>query len=334
MPELNERRRQAVQCRLKGLGLKETAELCGMSRNTVNQAWQRYKAGGWKAIHVWKTGHPPGLRRTLTSEQEKETQRLIRDRTPDQLKMPYALWNRQAVRELIQRRYERELAVRSVGKYLKRWGFTPQKPLRKAYEQQPAAVRKWLQEEFPTIRSRAKAEGAEILWGDETGLRSDDVRGRSYAPRGMTPVVRVNQNRHGCSVISTVTNKGEMRWMVFGGALNSAILLKFLRRLIKDASRKVFLVLDNLRVHHSKPVKEWLVQNAHAMEVFHLPSYSPELNPVEIANAALKEAVTKHAPARKKGQLQLFTARFLRSLQRDHAKVIALFQKDTVRYAA
>jgi len=334
MPELNERRRQAVQCRISGMGLKETAELCGMSRNTVNLAWQRYKAGGWKAVRVWKTGRPPGLRRILTSEQEKETQRLIRDRTPDQLKMPYALWNRQAVRELIQRRYDRKLAVRSIGKYLKRWGFTPQKPLRKAYEQQPAAVRKWLDEEFPAIRSRAKAEGAEILWGDETGLRSDDVRGRSYAPRGITPVVRVNHNRHGCSVIATVTNKGEMRWMVFKGALNSTILLRFLRRLVKNARRKVFLVLDNLRVHHSKPVKAWLALQQQAIEVFHLPSYSPELNPVEVANAALKDAQTKHAPARKKGQLDLFTAHFLRSLQRAPERVIALFQKDTVRYAA
>ena len=122
--------------------------------------------------------------------------------------------------------------------------------------------------------------------------------------------------------------------MVFGGALNPAILLRFLRRLIKDAGRKVFLVLDNLRVHHSTRVKQWLEEDHHAMEVFHLPSYSPELNPVEVANAALKEAVTKHAPARKKGQLQLFTSRFLRSLQRDRERIIALFQKDTVRYAA
>lgn len=334
MAELNERRRQAVQCRIKGMGLKETAELCGMSRNTVNQAWQRYKAGGFKAVHVQKTGRPPGLGRVLTSEQEKEAQRLIRDRTPDQLKMPYALWNRQAVRELIERRYDRKLAVRSVGKYLKRWGFTPQKPLRKAYEQQPAAVRKWLEQDFPAIRSRAKLEGAEIHWGDETGLRSDDVRGRSYAPRGLTPVVRVNQNRHGCSVISTVTNKGEMRWMVFKGALNSAMLLKFLRRLIKDANRKIFLVLDNLRVHHSKPVKAWLEENIEQIETFYLPSYSPELNPVEIANADLKDAVTKQAPARRKGQLDLFVAQHLRSLQRKPARIINFFQKDTVRYAA
>ncbi len=329
MPELNERRRQAVHCRFKGMGLKETAELCGMSRNTVNEAWQRYKAGGWKSIRVWKTGRPIGKGHILTSGQEKETQRLIRDRTPDQLKMSYALWNRQAVSELIQRRYDRKLAIRSVGLYLERWGFTPQKPLRKAYEQRPEAVRKWLQEEFPAIRARPKAEGATIHWGDETGLRSDDVRGRSYSLRGHTPVVRVNHNRHGCSVISSVTNRGEMRWMVFKGALNSRILIGFLRRLVKHSNSKVFLILDNLRVHHSKPVKAWLAEHVGLIEVFYLPSYSPELNPVEVANAA-----TKYAPARKKGQLELVTSRFLRSLQRRPKRIIALFQKDTVRYAA
>jgi len=176
MPERNERRRQAVQCRLKGMGPKETAELCGMSRNTVNEAWQRYKAGGWKAVRVWKTGRPVGKGRILTSEQDNETQRLIRDKTPDQLKMAYALWNRQAVRELVERRYNRKLALRSFGLYPERWGFTPQKPLRKAYEQWPEAVRKWLEEDFPAIQARAKTEGAVIHWGDETGLRSDDVR--------------------------------------------------------------------------------------------------------------------------------------------------------------
>lgn len=334
MPALNERRRQAVECRIKGMGLKRTAELVGMSRDTVNDAWQRYKGGGWKAVWVCKTGRPKGLRRILTKQQEKETQRLIRDRTPDQMKMTYALWNRQAVRELIERRYDRKLAVRSVGLYLARWGYTPQKPLRKAYEQNPEAVRKWEQEEFPAIKARARREGVEIHWGDETGLRSDDVRGRSYAPKGLTPTVRVNHNRHGCSVISTVTNKGQMRWMVYNGALNASILLVFLKRLIKGAKGKIFLILDNLRVHKCKPVLQWLAKNNQAIEVFHLPSYSPELNPVELANADLKEAVTKHAPARRKGQLNVFVASHLKSLQRRPQRIISMFQKDTVRYAA
>jgi len=146
-------------------------------------------------------------------------------------------------------------------------------------------------------------EGAEIHWGDESGLRSDDVRGRGFAPKGQTSVVRVNNKRHGLSVISTVTNKGQMRWRIFDGALNTTILIDFLRRLIRGQTRKLFLILDNLRVQHAKQVKAWLAEHAQAIEVFYLPSYSPELNPDEMANADIKQAVTKQAPARTKLQL-------------------------------
>ena len=206
--------------------------------------------------------------------------------------------------------------------------------MKKAYEQSPAAVKKWLDEEYPVIAACAKVEGAEIHWGDETGLRSDDVRGRSYAPQGQTPVVRVNNKRHGLSVISTVTNKGQMRWKAFDGALNSDILIDFLRRLVKDAGRKIYLILDNLRVHHSKPVKAWLAEHKREIEVFYLPSYSPELNPNEMANADLKQAVTKLAPARTKLQLVKATARHLSSVQRQPERIKSYFQHEPVRYAA
>jgi transposase len=258
----------------------------------------------------------------------------IADCTPDQLKMPYALWTRTAVAQLIEQRFGIVVAVRTMGLYLKRWGFTPQKPLKKAYEQSPAAVERWLQQDFPAIAVRAKAEGAEIHWGDESGLRSDDVRGRSYAPKGQTPVVRINHKRHGLSVISTVTNKGQMRWKIFAGALNADILLDFMRRLIKGQPRKLFLILDNLRVHHAKPVKAWLAEHRDAIEVFYLPSYSPELNPDEMANADLKQAVTKQAPARTKLQLVKATARHLRSVQKQSARIQSYFQHDPVCYAA
>jgi len=313
---------------------ESAGELCGMSVVTVWKIQKLHARGGLKAIVVRKTGRPVGKGRRLTSEQERDAQKVIADRTPDQLKLPYALWNRQAVRQMIEKRYERKLSVRAVGLYLERWGFTPQKPLHKAYEQQPAAVRRWQEQEYPALKSRAAREGADIHWGDETGLRSDDVRGRSYSPQGKTPVVRIRQVRHGCSVISTVTNKGQMRWMVFKGALNARILVGFLGRLIKGAARKIFLIVDNLRVHHSKPVKEWVERHSEAIELFFLPSYSPELNPVELANADLKHAVTTHAPARKKGQLERVASAHLRSLQRDPLRIIGFFQKDTVKYAA
>jgi len=165
------------------------------------------------------------------------------------------------------------------------------------------------------------------FWSDETGLRSDDVRGRSYSPRGSTPVFRVNQNRDGCSVISTVTNKGQMRWMVLKSAINARILINFLSRLIKNAKRKIFLILDNLRVHHSKTVQEWVEEHDLEVELFFLPSYSPELNPVEIANADLKHAVTTGAPARKKGKLHKVASTHLRSLQQDPDRIASFCQK-------
>ncbi len=216
-----------------------------------------------------------------------------------------------------------------MGLYLSRWGFTPQKPMRKAYEQSPAAVKKWLDEQYPVIAACAKVEGAEIHWGDETGLRSDDVRGRSYAPQGQTPVVRVNNKRHGLSIISTVTNRGTMRWKIFDGALNADILIDFMKRLVRDAGRKVYLILDNLRVHHSKPVKAWLGEHKDQIEVFYLPSYSPELK-----NADLKQAVTKLAPARTKLQLVKAAARHLRSVQRQPERIKSYFEHEPVRYAA
>jgi len=331
---LNERRRRAVKMRLQGTSLKDTATQCEMSRTTVIAALKAYEAGGWKAVDVDRGGRPTGSGRTLSVEQEREVQRLIRDRTPDQLKMVYALWTRQAVAELIRERYGIKLAVRTMGLYLGRWGFTPQKPMKKAYEQSPAAVKKWLVEEYPAIAASARVEGAEIHWGDETGLRSDDVRGRSYAPLGQTPVIRVNNKRHGLSVISTVTNKGQMRWKVFDGALNSDILIDFLRRLIKDAGRKIYLILDNLRVHHSKLVKAWMAEHKTEIEIFYLPSYSPELNPNEMANADLKQAVTTLAPARTKLQLVKATSRHLRSVQRKPERIRSYFQHKPVRYAA
>ena len=160
------------------------------------------------------------------------------------------------------------------------------------------------------------------------------MRGRSYAPLGQTPVIRVNNKRHGLSVISTVTNKGQMRWKVFDGALNSDILIDFLRRLIKDAGRKIYLILDNLRVHHSKLVKAWMAEHKTEIEIFYLPSYSPELNPNEMANADLKQAVTTLAPARTKLQLVKATSRHLRSVQRKPERIRSYFQHKPVRYAA
>ena len=315
-----ERRVQVIRLRKAGRTYDEIATLTGLSRTGVFDICKRHATSGSSALHDAAGGRKLGEQRLLSPAQEALVQKLIADKTPDQLKMPYALWSRAAVAELIEQRFGLKLKVRTMGMYLQRWGFTPQKPMRKAYEQSPAAVKKWLDEDYPALAQRARAEGAEIHWGDESGLRSDDVR--------------VPNKRHGLSIISTVTNKGQMRWRIFDGALNSTILIDFFKRLIKGQKKKVFLILDNLRVHHSKPVKHWLAQHAEYIEVFYLPSYSPELNPDEMANADLKQAVTKLAPARTKLQLVKATARHLRSVQRQPQRIKKYFEHDPVRYAA
>jgi transposase len=336
LPEaaLNECRRCAVRLRLSGISVRETALQCELSPITVVAAHAAYRQGGWAAVRV-KHGHrPKGTGCLLSPEQEQQVRWLIRDRTPDQLKMSYALWTRQAVSELIEVRFGIRLIVRNTGKYLKRSGFTPQKPLKKAYEQSPQAVGKWLNEECPAIAKRAKQEGTEIHWGDETALRSDDVRGRGYAPKGKTPVIRADAARQSLSVISTVTNKGQMCWKVFAGALNAKIVIRFLERLTRRKERKLFLILDNLRVHHSRRVPIWLAANAEKIEVFYLPSYSPELNPDELLNADLKQRVTSAAPARNKIALTRTAVGALSSIQKQPQRVRSYFGQSNVSYAA
>lgn len=331
---LNERRRRAVKLRERGMTLREVARQCELSVPTVMAAHRAYQAGGWAVVGVKPRGRKPGDGRQLSLQQEATIQRMICDKTPDQLKLGFALWNRQAVAQRVKAEFGVDLPVRTVGDYLKRWGFTPQKPIKKACEQGPAEVGHWLEEQYPKIAARAQDEGAEIHWGDETGLRSDDVRGRGDAPKGQTPVVRVNSKREGLSIISTVTNQGKVRWKVFDGAMHADLLIDFFKRLVKDANRKVFLILDNLRVHHARKVKAWLAEHDEDIEVFYLPSYSPELNPDECLNADLKDAVTRRAPARNKKQLKDAAIGHLRKLQKSPARIRKYFQHKPVRYAA
>jgi hypothetical protein len=226
-----------------------------------------------------------GEGRTLTAVQENELRKLITDKMPDQLKLPFALWTRRAVAELIEQRFGLKLPVRTMGEYLKRWGFTPQKPLRKAYEQQPKAVQEWLTTSYPVIAAAAKAEGAEIFWGDQTGVNNQANAPRSYAPRGQTPTVRQQAKRFGFSVMSAVTNRGSARWMVYEGALDSARLIEFLVRLVRLAGgRKVYLILDNLRVHHSKAGQAMARPPPRTDRVHHC-QLQPDLNTDERLNA-------------------------------------------------
>mgnify|MGYP002725728283 CR=1 FL=1 len=327
-------RNQAIRLRKQGKLHAEIAEIVGCTTSTVREWWKLYKRDGAEGIRLKKRGLKPGMNRRLDTDQEQELQRMLTDKTPDQLKLPFALWTRRAIQDLIRQRYRMDLPIRTIGEYLKRWGFTPQKPLKRAYEQNPSVVGKWLAEDYPAITARTKTEGAEIHWGDETGLRSDSQHGRGYAPRGKTPVIQLNAKRVSMSLISTVTNQGKVRFMTYSGAMHGKLLIRFMKRLIKDAGRKIFLILDNLRVHHSKIVKEWLEKQTGKIEVFYLPSYSPELNPDEYLNCDLKAGVHSGPPARDGKQMKRKAISHLRKLQKSPDRVRSYFKHPKIKYAA
>lgn len=312
----------------------KVAELTGLSWGTVNTSIKLYEEGGMAALKPRKRGRKTGTQRSLSSDQESRIQKLICEKRPEQLKMNFALWTRGAVKQLMAAEFGIELSIRCVGNYLNRWGFTPQKPIKRAYEQQPKAVRKWLDEEYPAIEKRAATEGAEIHWGDETAVMNTDVRGRSYSPRGQTPTTCVVAGkREKFSMISTVTNRGKCRWMIIDGAFNSDRLIEFMEHLVKDSHRKVFLVLDHLRVHHSKPVKRWVNDHADEIELFFLPSYSPELNPDERLNADLKREITTVAPARSRKRLLEITTSHMKLIERSPERVTNYFGDPYISYA-
>ena len=334
-PEVQEeKRKQAIRLHKTGKPYKEIADLVEVHFETIGKWVRAYRSDGIKAVQSKARGKKKGESRKLSPEQETAIKKLIVDKTPDQLKMVYALWTRKAVSELIEDQTGIKLAIRTVGNYLAQWGFTPQKPLKKAYEQSPTKVQKWLDEEYPAIKEKAKKEDAEIYWGDETGMRSDCQHGRGYAPKGKTPVIKLSAKRTTTNMISAITNQGKVRFQIYDGRMNANQLIEFLKRLIKDAQRKVILILDNLRVHHAKLVKAWLEKHVEKIEVFYLPAYSPELNPDEYLNCDLKSGVHSKRPARSKKQLKAKVLSHMRMLQKQPARVMKYFRHPKISYAA
>ncbi|MFZ0736747.1 MAG: IS630 family transposase [Candidatus Acidiferrales bacterium] len=282
-------RRRVVEAVQRGLSQAEAARIFGVARGTVNRWMGLVERVGRRALKARRRGRPPVAR--LAPHQAAKTVRYIVGGCPDQLSLPFALWTREAVQALLSRKFDLEVSVWTVGRYLRAWGLTPQKPVRRAYEQNPAAVRKWLEEEYPAIRELARQEQAHIHWLDEMGLRSDHQAGRSYGRRGQTPVVFGTGQRFRCNMISSITNRGRLAFMIFRQRFTARVFLNFLRRLVRltrKTRRKVFLIADGHPVHKSRSVSRWLAEHAAQIRIFWLPSYSPELNPDELLNQDVK----------------------------------------------
>lgn len=329
-----EKRRTAIKLWKNNQSFADIASLLEVSDTAVRKWVKAYKEKGISGIKAKPRGHGKDVNRRLSLDQESTLKKMITDKQPDQLKLDYVLWTRKAVQELILQECLINMPIRTVGDYLKRWGFTPQKPAKRAYEQNPKAVKRWLDEDYPEIKKRAKEEGAEIFWGDETGMRSDSQHERGYAPRGKTPIVKLNSKRSSINMISAITNQGKVRFQVYEGTMNADKLIGFLKRLIQSSKKKVFLVLDNLRVHHAYVVKDWLLEHTEDIEVFYLPAYSPELNPDEYLNCDLKAGVHSGKPARTKDQLKRKVNSHMRMLQKKPKRVASYFQHRCIKYAA
>lgn len=326
-------RRIAVRMFQQGESQVAIARMLGVRRPTVTR-WVG-KAESGQGLEEKRRGRVLGEGRRLTAAQETQIRETIVNQTPDQRELPFALWNARAVQALIKALCKVNLPARTVRLYLKRWGFTPQRPLKRAFEQDPVAVQQWRETEYPALVARAQAEGAEICWGDETAVASLEHYPRGYAPKGQTPVLVLSQaRRERINLISAITRQGLLRFMLYHNTFTADVLITFLNRLIRDSKRKVFLVLDNLRVHHSLKVRTWLATRRDRIELCFLPRYAPELNPDEYLNADLKARMSAGEPVRDRDHLQRKVTSHLRSIQKQPSRVQSYFNANPIQYAA
>ncbi len=326
-------RHQVMQYLKKKMGSQQQAsEIFGLSVNGVHKIWKRYKEGGIRNIAQKKRGITSGKK--IKGAQSAEVRRLIKDKLPDQLKLPYGLWTREAVQQLIFEKFGIELSRWQVGRYLKSWGYTPQKPISKAFEQKPEKVKQWLEKQYPAIKKQAQKENAVIYFGDETGMRSDHQAGKSYAPKGETPVIKRTGQRFSLNMISAISNKGHLQFMIIDGRFNGEVFETFLKQMIKYSKQKICFVTDGHPAHKTKKLNEWLAANKKRIEVFFLPPYSPELNPQEYVNQDVKTNIIGKKRPINKAQMRSNVEDFMINRKNDKKQVQKYFHEKHVRYAA
>lgn len=312
----------------------ELAQLLGVCHETISRWWTAYTTQGLDSLPGNRSGRPLGSGRILSDEQAKHIQEQIDHHTPQQLEIPHALWTRRAVGDLIRKEYGIDLADRTVGQYLRRWGYTPKKPQRHARKQDPDEVAQWLEETYPAIEEQAARENAEILWTDEVGVQADHHPGTSYAREGERATMPVPAPHIHVNQISAISNEGTVRFMTYKGTMNAATFLVFLQKLVEQASRKILLIADRLQAHKTPEVEVWLGERQDQIEVFYLPAYAPERNPVEYLNDDVKGSVNEAGLPENRGALYAHLMTFMDDLLRLPRHVVSYFLNPWVQYAA
>jgi len=278
--ELTVFREQAIKQIQSGVSVGEVCKGMGVSRAALFGWLARYRNGGWGALDAGKRG---GRKPKLDGEKLQWIYTTIVDKDPSQMKFVFALWTTILVAELIRREFGVKLSRWSVMRLLKQLGLSPQKPLQRAYQQDPEMAAQWKAEVYPKIAAEAKKVGATVYFGDESSIRSDYHTGTTWAPKGKTPVVRTTGARFSVNMVAAISAKGVIRFMTYRGTMNADLFKEFLSRLLKDSDDPIFLILDGHPVHRSKDVREYADSTDGKLRLFFLPGYSPELNPVEQA---------------------------------------------------
>lgn len=321
---------RAVKQILAGESPENIAKVLGYNRGCVYEWLRKYHEGGFEALKTRKiSGRPP----KLTERQKQQVFDIVTSKNPLQLKFPFALWTCAMVQTLILDKFGVEMSEVSVGRLLRSLGLTPQRPLRRAWQQDEKRVDRWLKEEFPAIKQEAKKVGGTIYFGDEAGIRSDYHSGTTWAVKGQTPVVRTSGSRHKLNMISAITAKGTMRFMTVKGNLTTDRFIEFLERLIKNQGKPVFLIVDGHPVHRSPLVKKFVDGTDGKLRLYCLPPYSPELNPDEQVWNQLKNHNLGKMTIQNLDDLTKKVQAKLRSIQRTPSLIKSFFEHPDCRYA-
>ncbi|MGH9566439.1 MAG: IS630 family transposase [Candidatus Angelobacter sp.] len=327
---LEQMRVRAVERVQAGESPELVIQALGFTRSCIYAWLARYRTGGWGAL---KARVLKGRPTKIQAAQMRWVYRTITGKSPLQFRFEFALWTREIVRVLLREQFQLKLSLASVGRLLKQLGLSCQRPLFRATEQDPQRVREWLKREYPAIREEARRAGAEIYFGDEAGVRSDCHAGTTWGIRGKTPVVRSTGQRSSVNMLSAVSARGAMRFMLTKGKVNGPVFLEFLKRLMHNAPRPVFLILDGGSYHRSRPVKNYVAGLDGKLRLFFLPPYSPELNPDEQVWNYVKHHGVAKAALRGGKELRKFVMTRLQSLQKMPWTIRMFFLTPDTRYA-
>jgi transposase len=314
---------------MEGERVEAVAESLGVSRSAVFAWVKKVRKYGIESLASRKR---TGRRRTLHAEQEAQVREWIQGKDPRQYGFDFGLWTRRIVAELVLESFGVELSLVSIGRMLHRLGISPQKPLARAYERDPEAIRRWVEEQYPELKQRARKERATIFFLDEAGFRSDEPRGRTWGVRGQTPVVQTSGRRQRVSAISAVTADGKFWWDTFVGSLTADRFIGFLQAFMKGRRRKVFLVLDSHPAHRAKKTLKFVESLGDRLELHFLPGYAPELNPDEWVWQHVKTNGIRATPLKEDESLLQRVRADLRKLARFPHLLRSMFKAPPLQY--